>query len=192
MSRYRKSQFMRTVVFVCTALCVLLLYDLGQAKADSVLAAAVSPPGNDPNHNGPVLLWRFTGTGPLTPLPTIPGRPDTLLNDPFGVAVNSQGELFVGNREGNVGGGHGSIARFTFDAAGNYLPNGNITGNGLEAVHGVAFSPSGELFAANYLNDQISRFVFDASGNAIPNGVITFGVGTQLVGVAFSPSGELF
>jgi WD40 repeat protein len=122
----------------------------------------------------------------------IPGRPDTLLNDPFGVAFSSQGELFVGNREGAVGGGHGSIARFTFDGAGNYLPNGNITGNGLEAMHSVTFSPTGELFAANLLNDQISRFVFDDSGNALPNGVITFGVGSQLIGLAFSPGGELF
>jgi WD40 repeat protein len=183
---------MRLVVLACTTLGVLLLYDTPQTKADYLLAAAVTPPGSDPNHNGPVLLWQFTGTGPLTPLPTIPGRPDTLLNDPFGVAFSSQGELFVGNREGAVGGGHGSIARFTFDAAGNYLPNGNITGNGLEAVHSVTFSPTGELFAANLFNNRISRFVFDASGNALPNGVITFDVGSQLIGLAFSPGGELF
>src|SRR6516162_5285841 len=97
----------RRTILVGTALGALLLYDTGLVTADYLLATAVTPPGSDPSHNGPVLLWQFTGTGPLTALPLIPGRPDTLLNDPFGVVFSTQGELFVGNREGNVGGGHG-------------------------------------------------------------------------------------
>lgn len=112
------------------------------------------------------------------------------MNDPSFAAFNSQGELFVANRHGNIGGGVGSIARFTFDAAGNPVANGSITGNSLEAVHGLAFSPTGELFAANYLNGTISRFLFDASGNAIPNGTILTGLNN--LGLAFSANGELF
>ena len=50
-----------------------------------------------------------------------------------------------------------------------------ITGNGLDGVHQVAFSPTtGELFAANQGNG-ISRFVFDNAGTPAANGTIGSG-----------------
>jgi hypothetical protein len=135
----------------------------------------------------PVLRFYFEGTGPLTALADILPYPESLVNDPSYAAFSSQGELFVANRHGGAG---GSIARFTFDAAGDPVANGSITGNSLENVHGLAFSPTGELFAANWNNGTISRFLFDTAGNAIPNGTIVTGQLNQ--GLAFSPTGELF
>jgi WD40 repeat protein len=163
---------------------------LAQSDISYILAATVSPPGFTPDHDGPVLLWRYSGTGDVTALPSIPRPPDSLINDPASVAFSAQRELFVGNREYNRGGG--SIARFTFDVEGHYVPNGVIQGNGLGAVAGLAFSSSGELFATNYLADSISRFTFDGSGNAVPNGTIPVPPNSFLEGIAFSPSGELF
>jgi len=162
------------------------------AWATFLLAAAEAPPGWDPAYNGSVLLFEYNGSGPLETLPTIPGRPATLLNDPVSAVFNATGELFIGNRHGNVGGGAGSITRFMVDTLGNYVPNGSITGNGLDAVHGLAFSSTGELFAANFRSDTVSRFTFDGNGNAIPNGVITMNDGSYVLGLAFSPDGELF
>lgn len=158
-----------------------------QDAAGAILATPNCPPGGQTNP-GPVLLFEFEGTGPLTELPSIQG---SFFNGPCFAAFNAQGELFVGNRHGNVGGGQGSITRLTVDANGNVAFNGLITGNSLEAVHGLTFSPTGELFAANLSNGTISRFLFDAQGNAIPNGVITTGVGNQ-EGLVFAPNGELF
>ena len=158
----------------------------------SMLVVPVCTPGNcgsDPACLTPVLRFYFEGTGPLSQLSDIPPSPESLVNDPSYAAFSSQGELFVANRHGNVGGGVGSIARFTFDAAGDPVANGSITGNSLEAVVGLAFSPTGELFAANHWNGTVSRFLFDTAGNAIPNGTIPTG-GNQ--GLAFSPNGELF
>jgi hypothetical protein len=176
---------------VLGAALALLLCAAG-ARADFLLATPVAPPGWNPEYNGGVLLYDFVGTGPLRTLPTIPGRPQTLLNDPIAAIFDTSGELFVANRHGNVGGGVGSIARFEIDALGNYVPNGSITGNGLDAVHGLAFGPSGELFAANFRSDTISRFTFDANGAAIPNGIITLDGSDYVLGLAFSPAGELF
>jgi len=160
----------------------------------SMLVAPVTTPmscGPDPDCLTPVLRFQFEGTGPLSPLSDIPPSPESLVVDPSYAAFNSQGELFVANRHGNSGGGVGSIARFTFDAAGNPIANGSITGNSLDTVMGLAFSPTGELFAANWASGTISRFLFDTSGNAIPNGTIF--TGQQLnQGLAFSPNGELF
>jgi hypothetical protein len=164
----------------------------GQSSGVSMLVAPVGKPGSDPGpaHKTPVLRFQFVGTGPLTPLSDIPPTPASAVDDPIFTAFNSKGELFVANRHGNVGGGVGSIARFTFDSAGNFFANGTITGNSLEAVHGLAVSPTGELFAANLFNGRISRFQFDGAGNAIPNGtIVSPGVN---MGLAFSATGELF
>lgn len=171
------------------ALCALLFTPL--ARANFLLAAAESPPGWNPAYNGGVLLFDLEGTGPLDGLPSIPGRPTTFLNDPVSATFSESNELFVGNRHGNVG-GVGSIARFRIDAYGNYVPNGVIVGNGLDAVHGLAFSPSEELFAAKFRGDTVSRFTFDGNGNAIANGTIAMNDGAYLLGLAFSPAGELF
>jgi hypothetical protein len=149
-----------------------------------------APCGTNPAYLQPVLRFALEGTGPLTPLVSIPPCPASLVNDPRDVAFNSHGELFVANRHGIVAGELGSIARFTFDSDGNVVANGVITGNSLEAVQGLTFNPAGELFAANFLNGTISRFGFDAAGNAVPNGTIAGFVYPEAL--AFSPEGELF
>ncbi len=165
---------------------------------DLIVAAAVTPGGiNQPGRtsNG-VLLYRYDGTSAAalqletTIQPTVPNG----LYDPAGVAFSPWGELFVGNRHGNQSGnpGSGSISRFLIDASGQVAPNGVITGNGLWAVHDLAFSPAGELFAANLFADTISRFVFDGNRNAVAHGTIVAPVGTSLEGLAFAPNGELF
>jgi|GEM_PF-1978803 len=184
----------RPVIFALTiAIGVILAVSdsvLGQSTGVSTLAAPIGKPGSDPAHINPVLRFQFVGTGPLSPLSSIPPTPASAVNDPIFTSFSAQGELFVANRHGNVGGGVGSIARFTFDAAGNYFDNGTITGNSLEAVHGLAFNPNGELFAANFFNGKISRFRFDGAGNAIANGTINNGASNM--GLAFSAGGELF
>jgi hypothetical protein len=161
----------------------------GPTNAEPPVGSMLVVPVCTPGSSGltAVLRFYFEGTGPLTPLSDIPPYPDSLVNDPSYAAFSSQGELFVANRHGGAG---GSIARFTFDAAGDPVANGSITGNSLDNVHGLAFSPAGELFAANWANGIVSRFLFDTAGNAIPNGTIVTGQYNQ--GLAFSANGELF
>jgi hypothetical protein len=110
-----------------------------------------------------------------------------VLDGPRGVAVNSAGELFVA-----LCCGLDSINRYVFDSAGNATLAEVISGNGLNDPNDIAFSPSGELFAANAFGDSVSRFRFDASGNVIPNGQLTSPTFHGPVGLAFSPWGELF
>jgi hypothetical protein len=61
---------------------------------------------------------------------------------------------------------------------------------GAVAVHGLAFSSTGELFAADIYSSRVYRFTFDSSGGAVPNGFIDAPGGS--LGVAFSGEGELF
>lgn len=176
-----------TIVFVLSSITAS-----GQSGETFMLVAPVTTPGwggENPAYLTPVLRFQFTGTGPLSPLSSIPAFPESSVNDPISVTFNSQGELFISNRHGNRW-GLGSIARFTFDDNWNFVANGLITGNSLEAVHGLAFSPTGELFAANLFNTTISRFLFDAMGDAIPNGTIP--TARANAGLAFAQNGELF
>ena len=167
------------LVRLFATLALMLVVAAGPALADAryMLVTPVTLPGSggsNPAYLTPVLRFEFEGSGPLNPLSSIPAFPASLVDDPIYAAFNSQGELFVSNRHGNRQ-GLGSIARFTFNAAGQFTPNGSITGNSLEAVCGLAFSSTGELFAANHLNGAISRFLFDAIGNPIGNGTIDSG-----------------
>jgi hypothetical protein len=106
---------------------------------------------------------------------------------PRGVAFSSTGELFV-TQCCEVS----TINRFVFDAAGNAIPNGVISGGGLDNPQDLAFSKSGELFVANADANSISRFTFDAAGNTSPNGQITGAMLSGPSGMDFSPWGELF
>jgi hypothetical protein len=106
---------------------------------------------------------------------------------PRGIAVSPRGELFVTQCCGLD-----MINRYLFDGAGNPVPNGVITANGLNNPHDMAFSRSGELFVANAGGNTVSRFTFDRTGNASPNGLITAAVFHTPLGLDISPWGELF
>ena len=105
---------------------------------------------------------------------------------PRGVAFSSTGELFVTQCCGVS-----TINRFLFDASGNAIANGVISG-GLDNPQDLAFNRSGELFVANADSNSISRFQFDAAGHAIPHGQITGASLSGPAGIDFSPWGELF
>jgi hypothetical protein len=168
--------------------CYLLFPAAPASGQPFTLVTPNTIPGWNTANEADVL--RFTGkkSDDLVEIELIPWN---LLNDPSHVAFDAVGELFVANRHGNVLEPIGTIARFKFDAKGNYIADGVISGNSLQAVHGLAFAPTGELFAANLGNYLISRFLFDAGGSVIANG--TFNTGALYnQGLAFSATGELF
>ena len=78
------------------------------------------------------------------------------------------GELLVGSFTSG-----GVVSRFRFDAAGNAIPNGVITGNGINAPGSLAFSDNGDLIVFNSAAPTASRFRFDAAHQAIANGTLT-------------------
>ena len=183
-----RARFVAQVSVFAAALAAVFLLSAGAAAADFRLVVPHTIPGSSVANQTPALVFTLTGVGPLTRRADIPAA---ALDDPSFALFSASGELFIANRHGNAGGGTGSISRFVFDASGNAVPNGTITGNALDSVHGLAFSPTtGELFAADWSTGLISRFVFDAAGNAIANGTID--TGGLVLGVAVSARGELF
>jgi hypothetical protein len=132
-----------------------------------------------------VLRLRFNGRGVASPAGVI--ADGLCCTAPRAVAFSSSGELFV-TQCCTVS----TVNRFTFDGAGNAVPNGVISGNGLNNPQDLAFNRAGELFVANARGNSISRFKFDAAGNATANGQITGAALSGPSGLAFSPWSELF
>jgi sugar lactone lactonase YvrE len=174
---------------LATTLALALIPAALLAQNNSLLVAPHTAPGSSTaNNDNPVLTFSVPESGALTRLDDLQA---CILRDPSYAAFNARGELFVANRHGNAGGGIGSITRFTLDGTGALRAGTPLTGNSLEAVHGLAFHPgTGELFAAN-LNGTFSRFTFDATGTPIANGTFASGHASNQA-LTFSPSGELF
>lgn len=97
-------------------------------------------------------------------------------------------ELFVAQIKGN------NVLRYTFDAGGNAIPNGEIASlTGGDGTRGIRVNPAtGELFVGLCCGDhRILRFLINATG-ASPNGAISDPGLAKVHDMAFSPSGELF
>jgi hypothetical protein len=101
----------------------------------------------------------------------------------MGLAFSRTGELFA--TRGRY------IDRYLFDkSTGMAVPNGSIYVSDWDGLHGIAFSPRGELFAAEVYENKIYRLQFDKAGALILSG--SFGQEGGPVGLAFAPNGELF
>jgi hypothetical protein len=159
----------------------------GGARAFALLVTETPPgPRNaDPANWGGVRQYVLEQDGAA--LVPAAGIAASALADPSALAFRDvSSEVFVANRHGNDL--QGSVSRFRYDRpTRTFSDNGQIVGNGLSAVHQLAFHPqTGELFAANH-GGGVSRFTFDGAGRAVANGTIASG---SLRGVGFSPDGR--
>jgi sugar lactone lactonase YvrE len=144
-----------------------------------------------------------TGTGILNEAPTalIEGS-KTLLEVPFGVALDSQGNIYVANAASGRGGRHerydrGSITVYPAGSNGNVAPIATISGagTGLAEPIGIALDSSRNIYVANAYNGySITVYQAGSNGNAAPIAVIS-GDNTGLYyprGIALDSSGNLY
>ena len=141
--------------------------------------------------------YQQNATGDATPIATIAG-PDTGLNGPTGVAVDSSGHLFVANAAPTslTDSTAYSVNEYQQDAAGDATPIATIAGphTGLAIPGDLAVDSSGHLLAANEGAFSVTEYQQDAAGDATPVASIA-GPQTGLVtpvGVAVDSSGHLF
>lgn len=138
--------------------------------------------GGNTSLYGGIQQYNFASTGGVAVAG--PGIASSVVHDPVG--LRSMGTtVFVGNRFGNQA-NLGSIQQFTFNGTGLTF-NQDITGNGLQRVHGVDVNPvSGELYGVNIFSAGVSRFL-PSGGSFNPNGMIS---GGDWRDVLASPSGN--
>ena len=153
----------------------------------------------------------LAGTGILNeaPVATIAGS-KTLLDDPAGVAVDSDGNLYVANAQGNPFSAKkniekGSVTVYRAGSNGNVAPIATISGSrtGLSYPLAIALDSSGKIFVTNTYtgntrgsppNSSITVYAAGSNGNAPPIAVIA-GENTGLdypQGIALDSSGNLY
>jgi NHL repeat-containing protein len=119
------------------------------------------------------------------------GGPHTQFNQPWDIALDNRGRLFVVNSRGN------SIEVFGQRAHGDEAPIRVISGSNtqLNAPQGVAVTDLGIYVGSYSSNPKIERFAKDAQGNAAPLAVIS-GSNTQLNwsldGITAAPNGTIY
>jgi sugar lactone lactonase YvrE len=103
----------------------------------------------------------------------------TKLAQPFGIATDSHGNLYVANAEGGPH-GQGSITVYPTHSMGNVAPSATITGDktGLSSPSGIALDLSGKLYVANVnggpdSNGSITIYPAGSSGNVTPIATIS-------------------
>jgi sugar lactone lactonase YvrE len=144
-----------------------------------------------------------TGTGILNeaPVASIEGS-KTRFEVPFGVALDSQGNIYVANAAGGRVTRHerydrGSITVYPAGSNGNVAPMATISGagTGLAEPIGIALDSSRNIFVANAYNGySITVYQAGSNGNAAPIAVIS-GDNTGLYyprGIALDSSGNLY
>jgi len=173
----------KLVVLTFLAVMVCHFSDCGLVMADPFQIIICETPMVSGGGQGLRRYIAYDTFGAILQLTPIPGN---LVDDPAGLAMRNDNELFVGNRAAHSG--NGSISRFTLNGS-FYQAAGTITGNYVTDCHQLAFDhDNGELFQTNWPTGKLSRFLFDGSGNAIANGYIQMPDGNKMLGVAVRPA----
>ncbi|MBV8171050.1 MAG: SBBP repeat-containing protein [Candidatus Eremiobacteraeota bacterium] len=136
-----------------------------------------------------VYIFPLTATGAAAPTATIQGAA-TGLSSPFGVAVDSSGNVYVANE------GSSSITEYAAGTSGNVAPTKTISGasTGMLDIRGIAVDSSGNIYVGDTTAHAIWIFGAAQTGNVAPASSIV-GAATTLSfpgGVAVDASGKVY
>jgi hypothetical protein len=142
-------------------------FTMGQIAVDSVgniyvvASQSLTP--------GAILIFAANSTGTLPPTSTITG-PETMLVGIEGVAVDSQGNVYVSNVDGA---GVFSIFEFSAGSTGNVAPMRTISGSTttMNAIGNLTVDSAGNIYVLNDIN--ILKFSPTATGNVAPTATIS-------------------
>jgi NHL repeat-containing protein len=116
--------------------------------------------------NNAVDVFHASDSGDVAPSSVISG-PDTMLASPHGVAVASDGTVFVANDTGR-----GLITVFAPGSSGDAVPERTLSCGGLARPAGISLDAAGNLYVANFGGNSISVFAPTDSGCVSGNRVI--------------------
>ncbi|MGH7813206.1 MAG: SBBP repeat-containing protein [Candidatus Binataceae bacterium] len=154
-----------------------------------------------------VVAYPLASNGNVAPSATITGS-NTGLANPYAIAVDSSGNVYVANCEScvNDGAGPDSVDIYPAGSNGNVAPISTITGSntGLDYPYAIAVDSSGNVYVANCSyscgldltpeSDSITVYPAGSNGNAAPIATIT-GSNTGLyapLGIAVDSSGNVY
>jgi hypothetical protein len=156
------------------------------------------------NDNGTSIgVYAGSAHGRARPIRQIKGS-RTKLQNPFGVAADANGNIYVANAAGKHADNHGSVTVYGPNASGNAKPMRTIGGSntGLDKPSGIALNPvNGDIYVVNEDGGpsgvgSVTIYAPGATGNVAPIGSIA-GESTGLsfneqTGIAFDTTGNLY
>jgi 6-phosphogluconolactonase (cycloisomerase 2 family) len=110
-----------------------------------------------------VTVYPASARGRAVPMAIISGS-NTGLNVPWGVALDSSGNVYVTNSSGN------SVTEYAAGANGNVSPLATISGSNTQfnMPGGIALDAGNNIYVSNYSSQTVEVFVAGANGNASP------------------------
>ncbi len=143
------------------------------------------------NAGNSVTVYRANAHGNVTPIRTISGS-TTGLNWPYGIALDTNKNIYVTNFDGN------SVTVYTAGANGNVAPIRTISGSNtrLHFPEGMALDAIGNMYVVipGIANGAVTVYAASANGNVAPIRTIS-GTRTDLIepsSVALDASGEVY
>lgn len=143
-----------------------------------------------PSGGGSVTVYSARAKGDVPPKATIEG-PNTALNEPSGIAMDTNANVYVSNLGGPA------INVYSSHSTGNAAPKYTIRGHqtGLAQPYQIAFDSSSNMYVANFASPySITVYAPGAKRNAAPIRTVA-GAATGLdgpSGVALDASGNLY
>jgi Lactonase, 7-bladed beta-propeller len=143
--------------------------------------------------NDEVNVYPTSANGDVVPIQSIAG-PSTLLDSPFGIAVDAARNIYVANDPS--GSQTGSITVYATDSDGDAAPARTIAGSatGLKYPAAIAVDAAGNVYVANYLGNNVTIYAPGANGNVAPARTIG-GANTRIrlpLGIAVDATGKIF
>jgi NHL repeat len=138
---------------------------------------------------GSVNVYAAGAYGDVAPIRQIAGS-STGLSSPWGIALDSSGNIYVTNT------GTNSVTVYAAGADGNVAPIRTISGSstGLSSPTGIALGANGKIAVSNIGNRSVTEYAANANGNVTPSKTI-IGANTGLdfpLAVATGASGNIY
>lgn len=156
------------------------------------------------NNGGSVAVYPAGSNGNATPMALISGS-NTGIVSPFGIAVDSSGNIYVGNNSNPSGTPSYEILVFAAGSNGNVAPSATISGSntGLTGAVGMALDSADNIYVFNEVgtltggNGTILVYPAASKGNVAPSAVISgsnTGLDNEdvLFSIALDSSGKIY
>jgi Beta-propeller repeat/NHL repeat len=137
--------------------------------------------GGEQDTPSSITVYAAGSNGNVAPTATIIG-PDTLLDVPVAVALDSLGNIYAANSGGVIDGvayDSGTITVYPPGSTGNVSPSAIIYGSNTELSSPGGILVDSSIYVANFGNDDLALYSLGANGNAAP----TTSLGSPVTGL---------